>query len=66
MPPASKKLETKFSGEEDTHARAFSLEEHRTKMAKIWKDFEKYNDVLIDLKRRVEAIEKDEEDDDGK
>ena len=68
MIPGSKELETKFSGKEDTRAggrailnpnksRAFSLEEHRTRMALVWSDFEKYREVLRELTRRVELLE---------
>jgi len=35
----------------------FSLDEHRTRTAKVFADFEEYRRILGDLEKRVEALE---------
>lgn len=35
---------------------AFSLEDHKNRMAQVWADFEKYRGVLSDLSHRIELL----------
>lgn len=57
MPHISKEKQTKLSGKKDSRASAFSLEDHRTRMAKVWTDFEKYRGLLSNLNMRVKSLE---------
>ena len=40
-----------------TRASASSIEEHKTRIARVWKDFEEYRRLLDELKGRVDLLE---------
>jgi len=45
-----------------TRSRSFSLEEHRTRIAKVWSDFSEYRRKLGNIEKRIEVLEEKEVD----
>lgn len=39
-------------------SQAFFLDEHQTRMDQVWADFEEFQEILCDLEKRVDLLEK--------